>query len=86
MKGEVIGISFVIGYVRHWPNATQEIPIKCYLTSQERTEKASWLKAGEWALVHGEVTDRGSMYVLQLEHLSKPERVPGEDNEYLTGM
>jgi hypothetical protein len=36
--------------------------------------------------VHGEVTDKGAVYALRLEQLSIPERVPGEDDEYLAGM
>lgn len=41
---------------------------------------------GEVVLVHGEVTDKGAVYAHQLEQLSKPERVPGEDEEFLAGM
>jgi hypothetical protein len=49
-------------------------------------EKLGWLKPGETILAHGQVTDKGSVYALQLEHLSKPERVAGEDDEFLAGM
>jgi hypothetical protein len=43
-------------------------------------------KMGEVVLVKGEVTDKGAVYAHQLEQLSKPERVPGEDDEFLAGM
>jgi hypothetical protein len=87
IKGKSIGISFVVGYQKHWPSGgIQEIPIRCYVSGQERIEKLGWLKMGEVVLVHGEVTDRGAVYAMQIEHLSKPERIPGEDDEYLAGM
>jgi hypothetical protein len=52
----------------------QEIPIKCYLSGQERIEKAAWLRSGEYALVRGEITDKGSVYAFQVQQLSRPER------------
>jgi hypothetical protein len=79
LNGKTPGLSFVVGYVKHWPNGgTQEIPLRCYLTGPERIEKASWLKMGEVVLVHGEVTDKGAIYAHQLEQLSKPTRQSGE--------
>ena len=62
LTGKTPGITFVVGYQKHWPNGgTQEIPLRCYLTGAERIDKASWLKAGEVVLVHGEVTDKGAI-------------------------
>jgi hypothetical protein len=87
LKGKPVGISFILGYQQHWANGSvQEIAIRCYVSGAERIEKLRWLKAGEVVLAHGEVTDRGSVYALQTEHLSKPERVPGENDESLAGM
>jgi hypothetical protein len=87
LSGKTPGLSFIVGYVKHWPNGgTQEIPIRCYLTGAERLDKASWLTAGEVVLVHGEVTDKGAVYAHQLEPLSKPERHPGADDQFLAGM
>jgi hypothetical protein len=87
LKGKAVGLSFVVGYEKHWPNGgSQEIPLRCYLTGAERTEKAGWLKPGEVVLVHGEVTDRGAVYAHQLTQLSKPEREPGDDDAFLAGM
>jgi hypothetical protein len=86
LKGKTAGISFSVGYMKHWPNGgAQEIPLRCYLTD-ERVEKASWLQPGEVVLVHGEVTDKGSIYANKLQQLSKPEHVPGEDDEFLAGL
>jgi hypothetical protein len=87
LQGKSVGISCVVGYQKHWPNgSTQEIPLRCYVTGQERIEKLSWLKAGEVVLVSGEVTDKGSVYAHRLEQLSKPEREPGDDDAYVRGM
>jgi hypothetical protein len=87
ITGKATGIAFTVGYMKTWPNgSTQEIPLKCYVTGAERVEKLSWLKVGEVVLVHGEVTDRGSVYAHQLEQLSKPARQPGDDDAYLAGM
>ena len=87
LSGKTPGLSFVVGYVKHWRNGgTQEIPLRCYLTGPERIDKASWLRAGEVVLVHGEVTDKGAIYAHQLEWLSKPPRHPGEGDQFLAGM
>jgi hypothetical protein len=87
LTGKATGFAFTIEYKKQWPNGTtQTIPIRCYVTGAERVEKLSWLKPGEWALVHGETTDKGAIYAHQLEWLSKPEREPGEDDQFLAGM
>jgi hypothetical protein len=86
LTGKTVGLSFVIGYQKHWPSGVQEIPIRCYATGAERLEKLRWLKAGEVVLISGEVTDRGSVYAHRIEQLSKPAREPGEDDEFLAGM
>jgi hypothetical protein len=87
LTGKATGFVFTVGYEKHWPNGTtQTIRIQCYVTGAERVEKLSWLKAGEWVLAHGEITDRGAIYAHRLEWLSRPERVPGEDDEYLVGI
>jgi hypothetical protein len=87
LTGKTPGLSFVVGYMKHWPNGgTHEIPLQCYLTGAERIEKASWLKVGEVVLIHGEVTDKGAVYAHQLEQLSKPICQPGEGDQFLTGM
>jgi hypothetical protein len=77
VTGKTPGIAFVIGYQKHWPSGVQEIPIKCYISGAERVEKLGWLKFGEYALVHGEVTDKGGIYAHQLERLS----ASGRDSE-----
>jgi hypothetical protein len=88
LAGKSVGISFTIGYQKHWPSGgTQEIPIRCYVTGTERVDKLRWLKAGEIVLVAGEVTDKNAVYAHRIEQLSKPEREPGSDDDaYLTGM
>jgi hypothetical protein len=87
LTGKTVGITFLVGYQKHWPSGgVQEIPIRCYVSGQQRIEQLRWLKMGEVVLVQGEVTDKNSIYAHQLEQLSKPERVPGEDDEYLAGM
>jgi hypothetical protein len=87
LTGKTPGLTFVVGYQKHWPNGgTQEIPIRCYVTGQERVEKLHWLQPGETILAHSEITDRGALYCHQIEHLSKPERVPGEGDEFLAGL
>lgn len=86
-QGKSIGLSFVVGYQKHWTsNDVQEIPVRCYVTGAERVEHLSWLKVGEVVLVHGQVTDKGAVYAHQLERLAKPERAPGENDEFLAGM
>lgn len=89
LHGKSVGLSFTIGYQKHWPHGgTQEIPIRCYVTGAERVDKLRWLKAGEIVLVAGEVTDKGAVYAHRIEQLSKPEREPGSDDDdaYLAGM
>ena len=87
LTGKTVGISFVVGYQKHWRGGdVQEIPIRCYLTGAERTEKTSWLRPGEVVLVRGEVTDKGAVFAHQLEQLSKPARDPSEADAYLRGM
>ena len=87
LKGKSVGIVFTVGYQKHWPSGgVQEIRIRYYVSGQERIEKLSWLQVGEVVLVKGEVTDKGSVYVLQTEQLSNPEREPGDDDEYLAGV
>jgi hypothetical protein len=87
LTGKATGAAFTIAYKKEWPNGNvQIIPIRCYVTGTDRLEKLTWLKAGEWALVHGEVTDKGAVYAHQLEHLSKSERPAGHDDAYLAGM
>jgi hypothetical protein len=88
LTGKTPGLTFVVGYLKYWPNGgTQEIPVRCYVSGAERTEKVkSWLKPGEVVLVHGEVTDRNAIYGHQIKWLSKPERQPGEDDEFLAGV
>jgi len=87
LKGTSEGLMFVVGYQKHWPSGgVQEIPLRCYVSGAARVEKLTWLKAGEIILVKGEVTDKGAVYAHQLEQLSKREREPGEDDEFLAGM
>jgi hypothetical protein len=86
LTGKTVGFSFVVGYQKHWPNGIQEIPLKCYVSGAERIEKLGWLKVGEVVLVRGELTDKGSLYGLQIDQLSVPERIPGENDAYLSGM
>ena len=84
LTGKATGLAFSIGYQKQWPNGnTQTIAIRCYVTGAERVEKSSWLKPGEWALVHGEVTDKGAVYAHQLEWLSRRAREPDADDAYL---
>jgi hypothetical protein len=86
-SGKITALSFTVGYQKTWPNgAVQTIPIRCYVTGEERIEKLGWLKPDEVVLVRGEITNTGSIYALQLEWLSRPEREPGEDDAYLAGM
>jgi hypothetical protein len=82
-KGKVVGLSFVISYKKTWPSGVQEIPIKCFVSGQDRIDKLQWLKKDEVILVKGEVTERG-VYAWQIQQLSKASREPGEDDEYLT--
>jgi hypothetical protein len=87
LTGKATGIAFTIDYQKHWPNGnTQSIPIRCYVTGADRLEKLSWLKAGEWVLACGEITDKGAVYAHQVEWLSRPPREPGEDDAYLAGV
>jgi hypothetical protein len=87
LSGKATGFAFTIGYQKHWPNGnTQTIAIRCYITGAERVEKSSWLKPGEWALVHGGVTDKGAVYAHQVEWLSRPARVSDADDAYLAGI
>lgn len=87
LTGKAIGLSILVGYQKQWPNGgNQEILIRCYVTGAERTEKLSWVKAGEVVLVSGEVTDKGAVYARQVVQLSTSERESGHDDAYLTGM
>jgi hypothetical protein len=86
LKGKSVGLAFVVGFQKHWPSGTQEIPIRCYVTGAERLEKLRWLKMGETVLVHGEVTDKGAVYAMQIEQLSKADRDLSEADAYLRGM
>jgi hypothetical protein len=87
LTGKATGFAFTIGYQKQWPNGnTQTIPIRCYVTGAERAEKLGWLQPGAWALVHGEVTDKGTVYARQLEWLSRPAREASEDDAYLAGI
>jgi hypothetical protein len=87
LTGKIPGLSFVVGYMKHWPNGgMQEIPIRCYVTGAERTVKLGWLTTGEVVLVHGEVTDKGAVYAHQLEPLSKPARQPDAGDQLLAGI
>jgi hypothetical protein len=71
LTGKTPGISFTVGYMKHWPSGgVQEIPIKCYVSGESRLEKLAWLKVGEMVLVHGQVMDKGAIYSYQLEQLS----------------
>jgi hypothetical protein len=86
LPGKTPGLSFIVRYVKHWPSGdTQEIGIPCYLTGQQRTDQASWLKPGEVVIVQGEVTDRGAIYAHRVQPWSRPAREPGADDEYLAG-
>jgi hypothetical protein len=87
LSGKATGLAFTVGYQKQWPNgSTSTIAIRCYVTGA-KAEKLSWLKAGAWALVHGEVTDRGAVYAHQLEWLSRPAReLDGDEDAYLAGM
>jgi hypothetical protein len=41
LKGKSVNISFVVSYQKQWPSGgVQEIPIRCYVSGQERIEKA----------------------------------------------
>jgi hypothetical protein len=87
LKGKSEGLMFVVGYQKHWPSGgVQEIPIRCYVSGQERIDRLGWLKRGEMVLIQGEITDKNAVYAHRLEQLSKAEREPGEDDEYLAGM
>jgi hypothetical protein len=87
LQGKVPGLALTISYTKHWPNGgTQDIPIRIYVMGEARLKKLAWMKPGEVALVHGEVTDKNAVYAYQIEWLSKPERQPGEDDAFLTGM
>jgi hypothetical protein len=86
LSGKTVGLVFHVGFEKRWPSGTQEIPIRCYVSGAERIAKLGWLKSGAWALVRGEITDRGSVYALEIQQLSKAGREPGEDDEYLAGM
>jgi hypothetical protein len=87
LSGKTTGLAFTVGYLKHWPNGgSQEIPVRCYVTGERVEKLKSWMKAGEVVLVHGEITDKNAVYGHQVEQLSKPERHPGADDEYLAGM
>jgi hypothetical protein len=53
---------------------------------QERIDKLRWLKAGEVVLVKGEVTDRGSVYVHQVEQLSASGRASEDVDGFFQRM
>jgi hypothetical protein len=87
LTGKATGFVFSIAFRKVWPNGnTQTIAVRCYVTGAERVAKLSWLQPGEWALVHGEITDKGAVYAHQLEWLSRPAREPGEEDAYLAGI
>jgi hypothetical protein len=87
LTGKTPGISFHIGYQKHWPSGgVQEIPIKCYASGEARLEKLSWLKSGEYVLVHGEVTDKGAVYAHQIEQLSATGRSSEGVDGFFTRM
>jgi hypothetical protein len=88
LAGKTPGLRFVVGYTKTWPSGgTSEIPIRCYITGAEQVEKLSWLNTGEVVLIKGEVTDKNAVYAHVVQHLSKPEREPGSnDDAYVTGM
>jgi hypothetical protein len=84
LSGKTVGLVFHVAVQKHWPSGVQEIPIRCYISGAERIAKLGWLKPGAWALVRGEITDRGSVYALDIQQLPKAGREPGEDDdEYL---
>jgi hypothetical protein len=87
LHGKVPGLTFIVGYMKTWPSGgTQEIPIRCYVSGAARVDQLQWMKPGEVILAHGEITDRNALYCYQVEWLSKPEREPGEGDQYLTGL
>jgi len=86
LSSKTSGLSIVVAYRKVWPNGgSQEIPLRAYVTGAERVEKLNWLKAGEWILAHGEMTDRGDLYAHRVEWLSRPAREPGDDDAFLAG-
>jgi hypothetical protein len=86
IQGKSVGISFIVGYQKHWPSGVQEIPIKCYISGAERTEKLRWLKVGEVVLVKGELTDNGRVYAHQLEQLSRSGRASEDVDGFFQRM
>jgi hypothetical protein len=74
ISGKAVGLMFMVAYQKHWPSGNvQQIDIKCYTSGEARLEKLDWLKAGEWALVSGEATNRGNVYAYQIQQLSRPD-------------
>lgn len=89
LQGKTPGMAFTISYTKRWPSGgSSEIPIRCYMTGAERTEKLSWLKVGEVVLVAGEITDKNAVFGHRVERLSTPARDHGAEAEdaYLRGM
>jgi hypothetical protein len=87
LKGKTVGMSFLVGYTKTWPNGgTQDIPVRCYVTGTRVEQVKSWLKPGEVVLVHGEITDKNAVYAHVVERLSIPQREPGEGDAYLAGV
>jgi hypothetical protein len=37
ITGKTPGMSFVIGYQKHRPSGTQQVPIKCFVSGAEHT-------------------------------------------------
>jgi hypothetical protein len=87
LNGKVPAITFLISYQKCWPSGgVQEIPIRAYVSGAERVQQLSWMQPGETIVVVGEVTDRNAIYCHRVEWLSRPERQPGEDDEFLAGL
>jgi hypothetical protein len=86
IQGKAVGISFIVGYQKHWPSGVQEIPIQCYVSGAERIEKLRWLKAGEVVLAKGEVTDKGGIYAHQVEQLSRSGRASEDIDGFFQRM
>jgi hypothetical protein len=86
IQGKSVGISFIVGYQKHWPSGVQEISITCYVSGAERIEKLRWLKVGEVVLARGELTDKGSLYAHQIEQLSTPAKTSEDVDGFFARM
>jgi hypothetical protein len=87
LSSKTPGLRVTIGYQKTWQNGgTQEIPISCYVSGAERIAQLDWLKVGEVVVIHGEVTDKGSVYAHLIERPYHVAREPGEDDAFLAGM